>query len=37
LFSEDLERIIAETGENPFLMVTDDELLTITNAIKVVI
>ncbi len=24
LFSEDLERIIAETGENPFLMVTDD-------------
>ncbi len=24
LFSEDLDRIIAETGENPFLMVTDD-------------
>jgi len=24
LFSEDLERIITETGENPFLMVTDD-------------
>ncbi|SHE20183.1 cytochrome P450 [methanotrophic endosymbiont of Bathymodiolus puteoserpentis (Logatchev)] len=24
LFSEDLERIIVETGENPFLMVTDD-------------
>ena len=24
LFSEDLDKIIAETGENPFLMVTDD-------------
>jgi len=24
LFSEDLDRIIEETGENPFLMVTDD-------------
>ena len=34
LFSEDLQRIIAETGENPFLMVTDDSARDLLFALR---